>query len=129
MSFLSITKTFQRIIHRRGSTSAATPLTKPPLYGVCRVKTSNFFFIGIRLKTWQRIIHRRGSTRAAPPLTKPPLYGVCRVKISKCFFIGIRLKTCIMDIYMSRYVLSNIYMLKVASDTIFMEQVMNLSEI
>ena len=51
MSFLSKTKTLQRIIHRRGSTSGAPPLTKAPLYGVCRVKTSKFFFIGIRLKT------------------------------------------------------------------------------
>ena len=53
-------------------------------------------------------------------------------------FIGIRLKTCIMDIYMSTYVLSDtlikqsnthIYMLKVASDSIFMEQGMYLSDI
>ena len=44
MSFLSITKTFKRIIHRRGSTSWEPPLTKAPLYSVCRVKTSNFFF-------------------------------------------------------------------------------------
>jgi len=43
MSFLSTTKTFKRIIHRRGSTSGAPPLTKAPLYGVCRVKTSKFF--------------------------------------------------------------------------------------
>ena len=44
MLFLSITKTFQRIIHRRGSTSGAPPLTTAPLYGVCRVKTSEFCF-------------------------------------------------------------------------------------
>jgi len=47
----------------------------------------------------------------------------------KFVFIGIRLKTCIVDIYMSTYVLSDIYMLKVASDSIFMEQGMYLSDI
>ena len=44
MLFLSITKAFQRIIHWRGSTSGAPPLTTAPLYGVCRVKTSEFWF-------------------------------------------------------------------------------------
>jgi len=45
ISFLSTTKTFQRIIYWRGSTSGAPPLTKAPLHGVCRVKTSIFFLV------------------------------------------------------------------------------------
>jgi len=43
-SFLSTTKTFQRIIDWRGSTSRAPPLTKAPPHGVRRLKTSNVFF-------------------------------------------------------------------------------------
>ena len=58
MSFLSTTKTFKGIIHRRGSTSGAPPLIKAPLYGVRRVKTSIFFLIGIRLQTCIQMLHR-----------------------------------------------------------------------
>jgi len=69
--------------------------------------TINMSFLSIT-KTFKRITHRRGATSGAPPLTKAPLYGVCRVKTSKFFLIEIRLKTCIMDIYMSIYVLDDI---------------------
>ena len=44
MLFPSITKTLQKIIHRRGSTSGAPPLTTALLYGAYRVKTSEFLF-------------------------------------------------------------------------------------
>jgi len=80
MSFLNTTKTFQRIIHRRGSTSAAPPLTKAPLYSVCRVKTSHFFLeISFRNLIESTINFRRGMIE---------IFRNCRVsgseRIKKC---------------------------------------------
>ena len=85
MSFLSTTKTFKRIIHRRGSTSGAPPLTKAPLYGVCRVKTSEFFFDADSPRNMLcGHIHVHNFF----------LYGFAS-KLSIFFVVGIRLKTII----------------------------------